>query len=274
MRNPFSRSKSDGDAAAPVGDAAAAEAARTRARRRLFGALVLLAIGVVGFPLLFETQPRPLPVDTPMLLAQHDGARGMPAAPLQVTPSPAEPMAAGTPAAVAQSSVAPVETPPTAEKSAPSAERAAPPAEKIAPPAAVAPAPVVTPPATTARTEPPPQPKPAPAAPATPPTSKPHPAAPADDGARARALLEGAAPVAATPGRFVVQVGAYSDASKLHEARAKVEALGYKTYTQVVETDAGKRTRVRVGPYATHEQANAVAAKVKHSGLPAAILAL
>ncbi|MDE1927253.1 MAG: SPOR domain-containing protein, partial [Burkholderiales bacterium] len=116
-----------------------------------------------------------------------------------------------------------------------------------------------------------PQPRPTP--PAAP---KPHAATPVGDGARAQALLDGETPAAApaTPGRFVVQVGAYSDASKLHQARAKVEALGYKTYTQIVETAAGKRTRVRIGPYATHEQASAVAAKVKHSGLPAAILAL
>jgi DedD protein len=101
----------------------------------------------------------------------------------------------------------------------------------------------------------------------------------ADDGTRARALLEGstAAPPAATAsaaGRFVVQVGAYSDANKLRDARVKVEKLGLKTYTQVVESDAGKRTRVRVGPYATREEAEAVATKVKRNGLPANILAL
>ncbi|NLZ41298.1 MAG: SPOR domain-containing protein, partial [Comamonadaceae bacterium] len=42
--------------------------ARLRARRRLVGALVLLVAGVVGLPLLFDTQPRPLPVDTPIVL--------------------------------------------------------------------------------------------------------------------------------------------------------------------------------------------------------------
>ena len=39
--------------------------ARTRARRRLIGAFVLVVLGVIGFPLLFETQPRPIPVDIP-----------------------------------------------------------------------------------------------------------------------------------------------------------------------------------------------------------------
>jgi DedD protein len=74
--------------------------------------------------------------------------------------------------------------------------------------------------------------------------------------------------------RFVVQIGAYSDAARLREARQRVERLGLKTYTQVIETDGGKRTRVRIGPYASREEADAAAAKVKGAGLPANILAL
>ncbi|MBK6471146.1 MAG: SPOR domain-containing protein [Betaproteobacteria bacterium] len=47
-----------------------------------------------------------------------------------------------------------------------------------------------------------------------------------------------------------------------------------KTYTQVIEADAGKRTRVRLGPYATRDEADAAAAKLKGAGLPANVLAL
>ena len=36
------------------------EAIRKRARHRLIGAGVLVLIAVVGFPLLFDTQPRPI----------------------------------------------------------------------------------------------------------------------------------------------------------------------------------------------------------------------
>lgn len=75
-------------------------------------------------------------------------------------------------------------------------------------------------------------------------------------------------------GRYVVQAGAYSEVGKLREARAKIEKLGLRTYTQVVESDKGARTRVRVGPYANRAEAEAVAAKVKRSGLPAAVVAL
>jgi DedD protein len=114
----------------------------------------------------------------------------------------------------------------------------------------------------------------------------PPPAAPssrADDSARARALLEGTGVPAASEGgdaplpaeaRFVVQVGAYSDATALREARQRVEKLGLKTYTQVVDTESGKRTRVRVGPYASRDEADVAAAKIKRAGLPANILAL
>ena len=48
------------DEAGPV------QAARAQARRRLIGAVVLLAVGVVVFPMLFETQPRPLAKDIPI----------------------------------------------------------------------------------------------------------------------------------------------------------------------------------------------------------------
>lgn len=42
------------------------EAMRRRAKHRLIGAAALVLIGVVGFPLLFDTQPRPIAVDIPI----------------------------------------------------------------------------------------------------------------------------------------------------------------------------------------------------------------
>jgi len=74
--------------------------------------------------------------------------------------------------------------------------------------------------------------------------------------------------------RFVVQAGAYSDAATLREARQKVEKLGLKTYTQVIDTDAGSRTRVRVGPFDNRDEAEKAAARIKASGLAANILSL
>jgi DedD protein len=42
------------------------EAMRRRAKYRLIGSAVLVLIGVVGFPLLFDKQPRPISVDMPI----------------------------------------------------------------------------------------------------------------------------------------------------------------------------------------------------------------
>ena len=50
--------------------------------------------------------------------------------------------------------------------------------------------------------------------------------------------------------------------------------MGFKTYTQVVEVDGTKRTRVRVGPFASKAEADQAAARIKASGLPVAILTL
>ena len=71
-----------------------------------------------------------------------------------------------------------------------------------------------------------------------------------------------------------MQVGAFSDAGKAQEIRAKLELAGLKTFTQVVDTKDGKRTRVRVGPFNGRAEADKAAARVKGQGLPASVLKL
>jgi cell division septation protein DedD len=61
-------------------------------------------------------------------------------------------------------------------------------------------------------------------------------------------------PYEAAP-RFIVQVGAFEQDSKAKEVRAKLEKAGIKTYTHIAQTKEGKRIRVRVGPFATKEEA-------------------
>src|SRR5689334_6890218 len=72
----LSKSKSNpSDARAGASPADANEfvrEARTKARRRLIGAAVLLGIGIIGFPLLFETQPRPIAVDIPIEIPSRE----------------------------------------------------------------------------------------------------------------------------------------------------------------------------------------------------------
>lgn len=74
--------------------------------------------------------------------------------------------------------------------------------------------------------------------------------------------------------RFVVQVGAYADADKAREARRKLEKAGLKTYTHVAETKEGKRTRVRLGPFASREEADKAADKAKQLEFTPAVLSL
>ncbi|MDO9276944.1 MAG: SPOR domain-containing protein [Polaromonas sp.] len=216
---------------------------RKRAKHRLIGAAVLVLIGVVGFPLLFDSQPRPVPVDIAIDIPNKNSVRQL------ITPQPVPattPVAEAPPAATAAAVVS--NTPPKEESV--SAKPAA-----AAAVVAAAPAPVS---------------KKGPEAKAEAVVPK------VDDSARARALLEGnAAPaVAASDVRLVVQVGAYADAAKAREARLKLEKAGLKTYAQVVDTKDGQRTRVRVGPFPSRAEAEQVASKIKSLGLPVTILTL
>lgn len=92
------------------------------------------------------------------------------------------------------------------------------------------------------------------------------------EAARAKALLEGKPQASRPAGGFVVQFGAFADAGAAQETRAKVDALGLKSYTQDTETAAGKRIRVRVGPFASREEAERVLIRAKAAGLKAAVL--
>ena len=291
---------SDGAPAEPIDPV---QTARTRARRRLVGAAVLVAAGIVGFPLLFETEPRPIPIDVPIEIPQREGA-----APLQMPgarPEPAAPggkgggatAATGRPARDAQADAAakpdsvitetvaeagreipPPPLPEAAETDARAGVKAQP--RVAAADAAAARA------ASAADAAKPPRPKPAPAA-----ASAARPAVPtrgSADAARAQALLEGrpvataraeappapAAPASPAAGssRFFVQIGAFAADQSVTETRSKAEKLGLKTYTQVAETSAGRRTRVRVGPFSSREEAERAAAKLKSASLPAVIL--
>ena len=244
----YFKRKSEAPAAAiPPAEMDGVAAARTLARRRLIGATVLLGIGVVGFPLLFETQPRPVAIDIPIEIPRKDGA------PALVLP-PAVTAPAAAPAAKVASVPAEI------------VERSADEGRELA-----ASAPALKPSAKST-------PKPASAASLVP--AKPLPSAPkpADDGGRARALLDGETSASSAPSapsaRLVVQVGAFADAAKLAEVRHKLEKLGLKTYTQVVEVEGSKRTRVRVGPFDNRAEADKAAARIRAAGLPAAILTL
>ncbi len=253
----FRKGGEDQSAATPQPESI--ETMRRRAKHRLLGAAVLVLAGVVGFPILFDRQPRPISVDMPIEIP--DKARVKPLAEM-VPAAPTRPVAGATPVA------APASAPTAVSSSA----AAAPATEKATPTQAgekVLKAPTVSASAVGAAV-----PKretdgkaqaPAPVA------------ATVDEAAKAQALLDGKEAPTAPPeaaGRFVVQVGAFSDAGKAREARLKVERAGLKTYTQVVETKDGRRTRVRVGPFADRAEADRAVAKIKKLDMLAAVLVL
>ena len=263
-----------------------ADALRRRARHRLIGSAVLVLAGVIGFPLVFDTQPRPLAVDVAIEIPGKTTAKPL------VLPAPvisaSVPAVVATPALPASAPVTPASRV-VSEKVAAAASLTA--EEEIVP---SKPAPVSTSKASAAtkseaKTVLPPSTRPALKTEAktearTEAKTDSRPAA-ADEGARARALLNGTAmpPLADTSAvseagesseRFIVQVGAFADVAKAREARLKLEGAGLKTYTQMAQTADGKRIRVRVGPFATRAAADKAASKIKTLGLSAAILTL
>lgn len=263
-------------------DSQSQDSLRARARRRLIGAVALVLLGVIVFPLVFDSKPKPVPSNIALDIPSQSKAPGL-AVP------------ASAPMLPAASSVA-----------VPSGERAA--VAHAASAVAAAPAPV--PPEPVVASKPAPQPipaapKPSPVQQAEPvvPPPAPKPPAPTPEQARqlasarqALAALEGKSPdqistaqaeaalankkhavqedVAPSKARFVVQAGAFADAHAAQSVRAKIEKAGFKTYTQVVDTAQGKRVRVRIGPFATRDEAERALHKLQALGLSGAVLTL
>ncbi len=276
------------DSALQDAPAETVETMRTRAKRRLIGALVLVITAVVGFPLLFETQPRPALVDVPIEIPDKAKVKPLPTPPAApsapaaaakvddksslagkeeiISPTPAasvpaeksqeKPLIAGMKSSqsatktVASSPAAALDT--SAQIKA-AADKAA--AEKTA--AEQATAQKAAQKAMLDKTK----------AEAAEKSSA--------EAAKAQALLDGkAATTPASGERFIVQFGSFADESKAREVRQKVERAGLKTYAQIAETPDGKRHRARVGPFATRTEAEKAAAKIKSLDLPANILTL
>ena len=64
LRFPGRNSASSGAEALSNAPAESVEVVRKRARHRLMGSVVLVLGAVVGLPLLFDSQPRPVAIDT------------------------------------------------------------------------------------------------------------------------------------------------------------------------------------------------------------------
>lgn len=270
----FRRKASPGQAADAVSlSPSDVEATRARARRRLVGMVVLVVAGLIGFPWLFETQPRTMSSDVQIVQAGGDNSG-------EVQISGAVPPR--SPRSVAgRVAVSGIVAPPAP------AEQDEPPAVSAGKPPVAA---VVGEPAPRVASRPVAASKPV-AKPADKPAQK-----PADKPAEKSADKSADKPAAKTPAkdkpkdaaksgdkpgdkdkaatRYVVQFGAFADVNTAHDARMKIERLGLKTYAQQVDTPAGKRIRVRMGPYTDKADAEKAMATLRKAGLNGALLTL
>jgi DedD protein len=239
--------------------AADIENARAQARRRMIGMTVLVVLAVAVLSWLLETEPRPLPTDVRIVaeaasepVAQVRVAEPVPRpavrdpviaqAPVVPTPAqeaPRKPSPNGVSESLTDDEVVVADTPKPVAKPVP----VEPPKPKPVVPSALA--------------------KPIPVKPAVKPDPKP---------VTKPAAKPEAASAPATATRYVVQVGAFTDVATARATRLKVEALGIKTYTQVVQTPAGRKIRVRMGPYASEADAQKALTAARKAGLVGGIL--
>jgi DedD protein len=216
------------------------DAMRRRARHRLIGASVLVVLGVIGFPLLFDTQPRPVSVDIAVDIPDRATAKPL------VDTSKQKPLSAAAGLDAKEEVVPDAKHEPKAESKA-----------EVKPEVAVAAAAAVA--AVIPKAEIKSEPAKAEAKPEVKTEAKPT-TKPAD--------------TKDTTGRFVVQAGTFSDEAKLRETRSKLEKAGITTYTQVIEGKEGRRVRVRVGPFTNRDEADKVARKIKQLSLQPQVLTL
>lgn len=115
----------------------------------------------------------------------------------------------------------------------------------------------------------PPEPKPTEIKPAEtkPVAAKPPVVKPAETKPVATAKPPAPKPVAAPPATakvgFAVQLGAFSDAAEAGAMRERLRAAGFTAFTEAVNTDKGKLTRVRVGPVLDRAAADQLKSQIK-----------
>lgn len=241
----FWRRKDEGarDDPADAVDPASAEldpsqVARVRARRRLVGAAALLIGAVVVVPLVLDREPRSVP-DNIVIDIPSEKSRFTPK--LSVPPAPVPDSAALVP-------------PPDAAPATGKADAAPAPAKA----------------------------EPAKAEAAKPEAAKP--AAKVEDarkGAEARPepvkgsdMTAEKPPASAKGGKFAVQVAAPASEASARELQDKLKKQGYAAFLEKVETKDGARWRVRAGPYATREDAEAARARLKSAGVAGNLVTL
>ena len=228
---------------------------KRRARRRLVGAVVLALAAAVILPLLLESDPKPLGEDVSIQIPPIDSGRFVtPLSPAKGTDAKA-PDRAVTPSPLLKPAAAAADAPMDAKaaNADTASGKAGEPVQATATDAAAshASAPV------TPEVKPNPEPQKSAATPA--PKAGSGDVRPPD--------------VAPPSGGFVVQLAALADAKAAAALASKLKGAGFAAYIETLKTQQGTVRRVRVGPYATREAADAQLAKVNAAGFRGVVAA-
>ena len=201
---------------------------KRRGRRRLIGAVTLGLMALVFLPMVFDSEPKRAgdPAKSQEIAVQVPPKENQPALPAP-TPMPSAPVA-----------VAPAPEP---AKAAPEASPA-----KEAAPAPAAPkvsekAPVKEAPKAAVKVDK---------------TEKSEKSAKSESAGKAAAVKDG----------FVVQLGVYTKAENADKEITRMKEAKLPVHTDTIPIKSGNATRVRVGPYATREKAEAALAQIKLAG--------
>lgn len=65
---------------------------------------------------------------------------------------------------------------------------------------------------------------------------------------------------------WIIQLGAYQEHGNVKVLQAKIKELGYRSYTEKIDTANGARTRVRAGPFADRASAEKAQERLKKIG--------
>jgi DedD protein len=210
---------------------------KKRARRRLVGAIVLVAAVAVVLPMVLDSEPRPVDHNVDIHIPSPDSGEFKPQSAAPTPQPPIKGLPEGrkseTPAAAGLASERAPASVSSRRADAAGTPASGPAAKSDAPPSA-------------------------------PSASEDKEAPKAEAGEGVKTAKEAAA---TTGGAYVVQVAALADVSKAKQLQKRVSGAGLKTYTEVVKTKNGEVTRVRAGPYATREAAEKARTQLQKAGL-------
>jgi DedD protein len=205
---------------------------KKRARRRLIGATALVLAAIIGLPMIFDSEPKPLSNDIAIQIPPRDKTPAINTSPMPLPPAPV------------------VEDTPKADA----------PADKNSEPAADA---VSNPAASKAAAA-----KPAADKPVEPRIDALVDKAPAN---KEEKKTDTAKSADKDKSRFIVQVAAVTNKAKVDELLNRLKKDGINGYWQKVSTKDGDRFRVRVGPFGSREEAEKMSRRIGKLGLTGAV---